>query len=210
MDRLGSRGTDSARGAPVENTDGPLDDGRGLTRRALLAVGFGSAITVGLGLVGPPSWLRVAAASPLQAADPATALLEAYASTLVPGPADDPLGTPGAVEAGAVEAMRRHVPYVIPLLAADVTGAALAAHGKPFAALTYSEREALVVEALADDSRSPYHLIALAIGAGAFYGDFVNRVGGTHLGFPGPSAGYLDTYTDRTGHGQPQREAVPS
>ena len=64
--------------------------------------------------------------------------------------------------------------------------------------------------AFADDVRSPYHLIALAIGAGAFYGDFVNRVGGTHLGFPGPSDGYLDTYTDRTGHGQPQREAVPS
>ena len=128
----------------------------------------------------------------------------------MPGPADDPLGTPGAVEAGAVEAMRRHVPYIIPPLMADLTGAALAAHGQPFAALTYPEREALLAEALADDSRSPYHLIALAIGAGAFYGDFVNRVGGTHLGFPGPSDGYLDTYTDRTGHGQPQREAVPS
>ena len=67
-----------------------------------------------------------------------------------------------------------------------------------------------LVAAFADTSRSPYHLIALAVGAGTFYGDFRNRVGGTHLGFPGPSDGYLSSYTDRTGHGQPQADAVPA
>ena len=180
----------------------------GVTRRALLGATFGTAVAAGLGLLAPPAWARAASRASAPA-DPATALLEAYASTLVPGPADDPLGTPGAVEAGAVEQLRRHVPYVLPPLMADLTGAALAAHGRPFAALTYAEREALLAEAFADDRRAPYHLIALAIGAGAFYGDFGNRVGGTHLGFPGPSEGYLSTYTDRTGHGQPQREAVP-
>jgi hypothetical protein len=167
-------------------------------------------VAAGLGLVGPPRWAQLVAAAPAPAADPATALLQAYVATLVPGPADDPRGTPGAVEAGAVEALRRHVPYVLPPLMADLTGAAMATHRKPFAALTYAERESLLAAALGDDRRAPYHLIALAIGAGAFYGDFTSRVGGEHLGFPGPSDGYLATYTDRTGHGQPQRAAVPA
>jgi hypothetical protein len=113
------------------------------------------------------------------------------------------------VEAGAIEQLRAQAPYVIPLVVADVSAAALAAHGQAFAALPYPDREALLVDAFADGSRAPYHLIAMAVGAGAFYGDFRSRVGGTHLGFPGPSDGYLATYTDRTGHGQPQAEAVP-
>jgi hypothetical protein len=49
----------------------------------------------------------------------------------------------------------------------------------------------------------------MAVGAGTFYGDFRNHVGGTHIGFPGPSDGYLATWTDRTGHGQPEGEAIP-
>lgn len=179
----------------------------GMTRRALL-VGTGA---LGATVVLPlPRWVASAGATAAGPADPVHELLAAYVSTLVPGPADDPAGTPGAVEAGAVGQLEVHVPYVIPFLVADVDGAALAAHGQPFAALTYAQREALLVAAFADASRSPYHLIALAIGAGAFYGDFVNRVGGTHLGFPGPSDGYLSTYTDRTGHGQPDAPAVPA
>jgi hypothetical protein len=128
---------------------------------------------------------------------------------LVPGPGDDPLGTPGAVEAGAVQQLWKHVPYVIPLLTADLTAASLGRNGRDFASLPYREREALLVEAFADSTRAPYHLIALAIGAGSFYGDFKNRVGGGHMGFPGPSNGYLSTYTDRTGHGQPEAAAIP-
>jgi hypothetical protein len=163
-------------------------------------------------VLGGPLGLRRAAAALLQepgAGDPVTAVLRAYVSTLVPGPRDDPAGTPGAVEAGAVEQLQAQVPYVIPLLVPDLTAVALAAHGRPFADLAYAEREALLVAAFADDTRAPYHLVALAVGAGTFYGDFRNRVGGTHLGFPGRSDGYLATYTDRTGHGQPQVDAVP-
>jgi hypothetical protein len=178
----------------------------GITRRALL-VGAGA---LGAGTLLPlrpwPAWARL----PGQAADPVRDVLAAYVGTLVPGPADDPAGTPGAVEAEAVEQVLVQVPYVVPFLVADLDGAALAAHGRPFTSLSYPEREALLVVAFSDPQRSPYHLIALAVGAGTFYGDFRTRVGGTHLGFPGPSQGYLGTYTDRTGHGQPDALAIPA
>lgn len=178
------------------------------SRRRLL----GGATVLGAGLALSPfrtfAAEAVSAAAPAQA-DPVTHLLRAYVSTLVPGPADDPEGTPGAVEAEAVEQLEAQVPYVLPFIVSDVTAAALAAHAKPFAELDYPDREALLVEAFADPSRSPYHLIALAVGAGTFYGDFRNRVGGEHLGFAGPSDGYVATYTDRTGYGQPQADAVP-
>lgn len=175
-------------------------------RRVLL----GGAAVAGLAALGPSrlhAW-ALDVPAPARADD----VLRAYVATLVPGPADDPAGTPGAVEAGGVESILEHAPYVVPLLVADLTGAALAAHGTRFEALAYPEREALVVEAFADAARLPYHLIALSLGAGAFYADYHaddgNRVGGEHLGFPGPSDGYLRTYSDRSGHGQPQREAI--
>lgn len=175
-------------------------------RRVLL----GGAAVAGLAALGP-SRLQ-ASALPVPGVDRSRDVLRAYVGTLVPGPAEDPAGTPGGVEAGGVDSILEHAPYVVPLLVADLTGAALAAHGKPFEALAYPQREALVVQAFADGARLPYHLIALSLGAGAFYADYHaaagNRVGGAHLGFPGPSDGYLDTYADRTGHGQPQREAI--
>lgn len=174
-------------------------------RRRVLA----GAAALGFTLVADPFAIVRSAAGP-SGTDPVTALLRAYVSTLVPDVDDDPAGTPGGVAAEGVEQIQEHVPYVIPPIVTDLTAAALAAHGLPFADLDYPQREALLVEAFADDQRSPYHLIALAIGAGAFYGSFANRVGAEHLGFPGPSDGYLATYTDRTGHGQAQRDAVPA
>lgn len=185
-----------------------MDLASGWSRRRVL----GGTVALGAALLLDPLRPLLALSAPAQSGpdDPVSALLQAYASTLVPGPADDPAGTPGAVEAGAVDQFGVQVPYVIPLLVTDLTAAALAAHGAPFASLDYRQREALLVEAFADDQRSPYHLIALAVGAGTFYGDFRNRVGGAHLGFPGPSDGYLASYTDRTGHGQPEAEAVPA
>jgi hypothetical protein len=177
------------------------------SRRHLLLGGAVLAVTM---TVDPFACVLADAAPATPGADPVRSTLEVYVSTLVPGGRDDPHGTPGAVEADAVAQLEAHAPYVIVPIVADVSAAALAAHGQPFAALDQPTREALVVEAFADPTRAPYHLIALAIGAGAFYGDFANRVGGEHLGFPGPSDGYLDTYTDRTGHGQPQHDAVPS
>jgi hypothetical protein len=177
--------------------------GARITRRALLA-GSGAA---GLAALVPvPRW----AAATVRGADPVTSVLAAYVSTLVPGPADDPEGSPGAVEAGAVDELFAHVPYIVPLVVADVQAVALAAHGQPFDALAYPEREALLVAAFADPTRAAHHLVALAIGAGAFYADFRSRVGGTHIGFPGPSDGYFDSYTDRDGHGQPQALAIPA
>jgi hypothetical protein len=178
----------------------------GLTRRRLLT-GAGAAAT--LVVAGPPPVVRWVLAAPRQAVA-VDAVLAAYVATLVPGPAEDPDGTPGAVEAEAVEQLHVQAPYVIPLVVTDVSAAAAATHGRRFEDLTYPEREELLVAAFADPTRSPYHLIALAVGAGTFYGDFRNRVGGTHLGFPGPSDGYLATFTDRTGHGQPQAEAIPA
>lgn len=176
-----------------------------IDRRRLLV---GSA-ALGFTLVADP-FAIVRAAARAGGADPVTTLLRAYVSTLVPDEADDPAGRPGGVAARGVEQIQEHVPYVIPPIVTDLTAAALAVHGTAFAELDYGQREALLVEAFADDSRSPYHLIAMAIGAGAFYGSFANRVGADHMGFPGPSDGYLATYTDRTGHGQPQRDAVPT
>jgi hypothetical protein len=179
-----------------------------LTRRRLLA-GTGAlaaslVVARAPGLNAAPTW---AARSP---DDPVHQVLRAYVSTLVPGPVDDPEGTPGAVEAEAVEQLEAQAPYIILPLVADVTAASLATTGRDFASLSYAQREELLVAAFADPRRAPHHLVALAIGAGTFYGDFRNRVGGNHIGFPGPSDGYLGTYTDRTGHGQPQAEAVPS
>lgn len=181
----------------------PLD---GVTRRGVLA---GAAAMSAASLLGLPRLARAVGLGD-GAVDPATALLRAYVSTLVPGPGDDPSGAPGAVEAGAVEQLRAQAPYIIAPLVADLTGAALAAHRKPFAELTYAQREKLLVDAFASPQRAPYHLIGLAVGAGTFYGDFRNRVGGTWMGFPGESYGYLATYTDGTGHGQPQLDAVPT
>lgn len=178
-----------------------------LTRRTVL-LGLGG--TVAGALIGPRATARAGAGAAAEVVDPVTALLRAYVSTLVPGPEDDPRGTPGGVEAGGVDVIREHAPYVAPLLVADLTGAALAAHGRDFASLDYPAREALVVDAFADGARAPHHLIALALGAGAFYGDLRNHVGSTYLGLPIASAGYLATYTDRTGHGQPEGEAVPA
>lgn len=179
-----------------------------ISRRRVLLGG------VAAGAVALAGSARVhAIARSLPGTGPTRDVLRAYVSTLVPGPDDDPAGTPGAVEAGGVDSILEHAPYVVPAIVADATGAALAAHGRPFEALAYDEREALLVAAFGDDRRSPYHLIALSLGAGAFYADFHAergiRVGGAHLGFPGPSDGYLHSYSDRTGHGQPQAEAVP-
>ncbi len=190
----------------------PIADGQvGLTRRGLLR---GAAAVGAASVLGTLGWVRWASAAPLLDAqvgpDPVTALLRAYVSTLVPGPGDDPTGAPGAVEAGAVEQLEAQVPYIVPLLLADITGAALAAHGRPFHTLAYAQREALLIAAFADPVRAPYHLAALAIGAGTFYADFVNDVGSTWMGLGGPSEGYLDSYTDGTGHGQPQADAVPA
>lgn len=176
------------------------------TRRQLLAAGATLGTAAAL---GPLSRTLPARATGPAAADPVTDTLRAYVSTLVPGPVDDPRGTPGAVEAGAVEQLQAQAPYIVAPIVADVNAAALSLHGSTFAQLDYHRREALLVDAFADPNRAPHHLVALAIGAGTFYGDFRNRVGGVHLGFPGPSSGYLDTFTDRTGHGQPQADAVP-
>lgn len=176
------------------------------SRRRVLA---GAAATSLVVVLDPLGLIRAGAGPARPAGDPYRDLLRAYVSTLVPGPGDDPTGSAGAVEAGAVEQLEAQAPYVIPPLVADLNGAALSRFAQPFAALDYSAREELLVDAFADPDRAPYHLIALAVGAGCFYGDFRNRTGGTHLGFPGPSQGYLATYTDATGHGQPQRDAVP-
>lgn len=175
------------------------------SRRHVLTVGVALAVTM---TVDPFAWVLAGATGAAPGDDPVRTTLRAYVATLVPGPGDDPSGTPGAVEAEAVEQLEAQVPYVIVPIVTDVSGAAMAKHGQPFASLDYPAREALLIEAFADPQRAPYHLIAMAIGAGTFYGDFRNRVGGEHLGFPGPSAGYLGTYTDRTGHGQPQADAV--
>ena len=184
-----------------------MGEGLALTRRRLLA-GSG-ALAAGLVVARVPA-LEAATWSARQTPDdPVHRVLRAYVATLVPGPDEDPEGTPGAVEAEAVEQLEAQVPYIIPPLVADVTAASLATTGRDFASLPYAEREQLLVAAFADPRRAPHHLVALAVGAGTFYGDFRNRVGGTHIGFPGPSDGYLSTYTDRTGHGQPQAEAVP-
>lgn len=178
-------------------------------RRVLKAAGIAALV-----VIGPPGWWRPAAGqTPPEGLASQIPVLRAYVSTLVPGPGDDPSGAPGGVEAGGVDAIVAHAPYVIPLVVADVNAAALNAHGVPFEALGYAAREALLVEAFADGARSPYHLIALALGAGAFYGDFYgpqgNRTGSRYLGFPGPSHGYLASFTDRTGNGQPEAEAEP-
>jgi hypothetical protein len=142
--------------------------------------------------------------------DPVSLTLQRYVSTLVPGPDEDPTGSPGAVEAGAVDQLREQVPYLVPLLVADLDAAALATFRRPFASLGYARRERLLVTAFTQPSRRALHLAAMAVGAGTFYGDFRNRVGGAHIGFPGPSDGYLASWTDRTGHGQPQRDAIPA
>lgn len=177
------------------------------SRRHVLMGGVALAVTM---TVDPFAWVLAGATGAAPGDDPVRTTLRAYVSTLVPGPTDDPRGTPGAVEAEAVQQLEAQAPYVIVPIVTDVSGAAMTTHGQPFSSLDYPTREALLVEAFADPMRAPYHLIALAVGAGTFYGDFRNRVGGEHLGFPGPSDGYLATFTDRSGHGQPQVDAVPS
>jgi len=185
----------------------------GWTRRQLLvaagAAGAGALALPGLAGAAPPM-----PAAPLDLDPDRAALLPAltaYVDTLVPGPTSDPEGTPGAVEAGAVDQLFEQLPYpaIIPFVVADVTVAALLAHGSLFEALDYPRREAILVDAFAHPVRSVYHLIAFAVATGCFYADFRNHVGSAHMGLPGPSDGYLATYSDGRSHGQPQAAAVP-
>lgn len=177
-----------------------------MNRRQVLV---GGGATAAFGVLVGVSRPAAGAAVVLGAGPRFGSTLDAYASTLVPGPIDDPTGAPGAVEAQGVQVLLAQLPEVAPVVATDVEAAALTKHLQPFTWLTYEQREALLVDAFADPMRSPSHLIAFALVAGAFYGDMANHVGGAYLGLPGPSGGYLDRYTDRTGHGQPEAAAVP-
>jgi hypothetical protein len=180
-----------------------------LGRRAVLAGGAGLAAWLAVA----PLRIRSAWGAPARLAGraaPFPGTLAAYASTLVPGPIDDPSRTGGAYEAGGVQVLLDQLPEVAPVVVADVEAAALTRHFAPFTTLTYSQRQDLLVKLFADPLHSTPHLIAFALIAGAYYGDMVNRVGSKNMGLPGPSKGYLATYTDRTGHGQPQCLAIPA
>ncbi len=188
-----------------------MTDPMPITRRHLLAGGGALAVTFVLHPVHPLA-AGAAPTSPAGGGDPVRAVLAAYVSTLVPGPDDDPDGTPGAVEAGAVEQLEAQVPYVIPLIVTDVTAAALATHGQALrAVLDYPDREALLVEAPSPiPSGRPTTSSPWRSGPAPSTATSATGSAATHLGFPGPSDGYLATYTDRTGHGQPQADAVPA
>ncbi len=121
--------------------------------------------------------------------------MKAFADTIIPGPASDPEGSVGGVEAGVLEVF--YDPYYglrpfIPLLASGLNLTSLSQYRKPFKDLNLSQRTEIM---LGKDDRSPIKPIyehAELLVALAFYGGIINMVGYDYISFPGPAFGYYD------------------
>ncbi|TNF26116.1 MAG: hypothetical protein EP329_21735 [Deltaproteobacteria bacterium] len=116
--------------------------------------------------------------------------LAAILDAVVPGAESDPDGTPGAVEACAMNLLldgaypfRDYAPAIVALMDA----LAESAHGAPFATLGLAERVEVLVTA-----QETLPLLRLAYRAirSAFYGGAYNGVGLDYVGYPGPNLGY--------------------
>lgn len=167
----------------------------GISRRDFLkdtTVFFASSAAGLSGTMLPPRGLENFLAG---AADIEQATMAAFTDTIIPGPASDPEGSVGGVEASALEVL--YDPYYglkpfIGIVHLDLNLTSLWMYKRLFKALDLSRRTKIV---LLKESKSRvryiYELAELLVKL-AFYGAIVNDIGTDYISFPGPSNGYHD------------------
>ena len=181
---------------------------RELSRRGLLAGGAAGA----LGLAGLSGLLeQIAAASealaeaPPGRQDPTAALvrrsIEAFADTIVPGPAGGADPDPGAIEAGVVDEMYEEfygASGIYPVLHADLQTATPLVLGRPVSfdlGLPYPDRERVVLDRVrrGDDGNTLYlaHIAVATLVWQIYYGVAASNAGVDYLRFPPHSDGYF-------------------
>ncbi len=189
-----------------------MPDVDGLTRRqVLLGTGFGA-----LGLTGLVPLLRSAASAADAYAQTSGArvpvdmpqdavyrTMQAYADTIVPGPAGGADRHPGAVEAGCVEEIYDSfygLADSYPLVHADLqtsTPRVLAEPSTFDLSLQYRKREAVVRDRIAappDGGSSPLYVLYFAVAVlveMTWLGTARSNAGPRYLGFPTHSNGYV-------------------
>jgi hypothetical protein len=116
--------------------------------------------------------------------------LAAVLDTVVPGPAEDPTGAPGALDACAMNLLLDdYYPFrqYVEVVAALVDSLGQEKHGAQFAALPLEQRVSVLVDA---EKLLPVLRLAYRAIRSAFYGGAYNGVGLDWLGYPGPNLGY--------------------
>jgi len=119
--------------------------------------------------------------------------MKAFADTIIPGPASDPEGSVGGVEACALKVL--YDPYYglrpfVGMLTRNLNRTSLWWYGKLFKDLDLSQTTKIVL------FKDNYSLIKLVYEQAellvklAFYGGIINDVGTKYISFPGPSPGY--------------------
>lgn len=118
------------------------------------------------------------------------ATLAAMLDTVVPGPATDPEGQPGALEAcGMNILLDGSFPFrqYADLFAMLLDGMAEDARGRPFAELEYPDRLSVLLRA---QEEMPLLRLAFRAVRSAFFGGAYNGVGLRYVRYPGPCLGW--------------------
>ena len=116
----------------------------------------------------------------------------AVVDTVVPGPASDPDGYPGALDTCALNLIYdEFYPFVsaLPFLLALVNKKAHNKYGVKFIELDLVKRTAVLKES---ESALPLMRLAYRFIRSAFYAANYNMVGAKHFGWPGPNLGYAE------------------
>ena len=116
----------------------------------------------------------------------------AIVDTVVPGPASDPDGYPGALDTCALNLIYdEFYPFVsaLPFLLALVNKKADNTYGVKFVELDLVKRTAVLKES---ESALPLMRLAYRFIRSAFYAANYNMVGAQHFGWPGPNLGYTE------------------
>lgn len=167
----------------------------GLTRRDALALALrGGTAAIFAAALATPAGRALAQVACRQPATDVDRTILALARTAVPGGDEDPTGAPGAAEACALDVL--YDPFYGFVTIASVVATDLDAHARlagleSFRAGTLAQRTAILVERQQDPALGLVYVAAIALCYIAFYADVVSSVGGTYIGFPGPSDGYV-------------------
>ncbi len=116
----------------------------------------------------------------------------AIVDTVVPGPASDPDGYPGALDTCAFNLIYdEFYPFVsaLPFLLALVNKKSDNKYGKTFEELDLVKRTQVLKES---ESAVPLMRLAYRFIRSAFYAANYNMVGAKHFGWPGPNLGYTE------------------
>ena len=119
-------------------------------------------------------------------------IIATMVDTILPGKATDPDGSPGALEAGALNLMydsfypaRPYVPTIVQML----ESLSQDNHGVPFVELSQDEREEVLLSA---QEIVPFLRHAYRFVRSVYYAGLHDGTGLHELDFPGPNLGYID------------------